>query len=615
MSVHKEVLLKALHAHFGFQHFRPQQEEIVEAALSGEDVLAVLPTGAGKSLCFQLPALISEGLTVVCSPLIALMKDQVDQLRVSGISAAYLNQTVSNEEFRQVMRQIMKGELKLLYAAPERLLMEGFLNFLKSANVTRIVVDEAHCVSDWGHDFRPEFRELRKLRAIIPTASWLAVTATATKQVRDDIVETLQFAKHKVVVASFNRKNLFYSVKTKSKPKQQILEFLNGRKGSSGIIYCSSRDSCEELANFLKQSGYSALPYHAGLESSTRSSAQEKFQNDEVDIICATIAFGMGINKPSVRFVVHYDLPKSIEGYYQETGRAGRDGEPSDCLLLFGLGDSHKVRFFIDQIFDDDHRKVAEKHLREVLNFGQSKRCRRQSLLAYFGEAFEGNCGLCDNCVEPKELIDGTTEAQKFLSAVLRTQKTFAKGFGLHHIVNILLGSKAEAINKWRHDQLPTFGQGIGVSKDRWLEIGRDLLEAGFIVQDRSTYATLNISEKGLLALRNREAVFISKPRKITVSGSKSKSGPTVTKTESSDSSEAASQELFEKLRALRRELAKERNVPAFVILGDAALKDMAHKRPQTSEELLNVFGIGESKQRQFGDSFLRVIQNYVGGV
>ena len=602
MKLASTDLKKALHTYFGFNEFRPHQEDIITAALSGKDVLAVLPTGAGKSLCFQLPALLTDGVTVVCSPLIALMKDQVDQLKVAGITAAYLNQTVEAEDARKVMRQLIKGEIKMLYAAPERLVLEGFLEFLQKVKIARIVVDEAHCVSEWGHDFRPEFRSLKKLRDIAPSAPWLAVTATATRPVQDDIVNTLGFSEHQVVVASFNRHNLFYSVKNKNKPRDQLLEFLSRHKKESGIIYCGTRDSAEELAGFVNGSGFSALPYHAGLDNSKRSKAQEKFINDEVDIICATVAFGMGINKPSVRFVVHFDLPRSIEGYYQETGRAGRDGEAAECLLLYGFGDLHKVRYFIDQTIDENQKKIAESQLRDVLSFAQSKQCRRRPLLAYFGEHVDQDCNCCDNCLSPSEQVEQTVEAQKFLSCVLRAQKTFEKGFGLQHIVNVLLGSQAEAVMRWKHQELPTWGCGKGIARERWLEIGRELIDAGYVEQERSTYMTLKISQKGLIALKNKSDIFLSKPKEVVTLSSKPQSEAAI---------EPESLELFEKLRKVRRELAQERNVPAFVILSDAALKDMASKKPKTAEQLLNVYGIGEVKQRQFGEAFLGAVREH----
>lgn len=592
-------LLHALHSYFGFSSFRPHQEEIIRAALTGRDVLAVLPTGAGKSLCFQLPAVLDEGLTLVCSPLIALMKDQVDQLQVAGVSAAFLNQTVSSEEFRSMMSRIRRGELKLLYAAPERLLMDSFASLMSETKISRIVVDEAHCVSEWGHDFRPEFRALGRIREWAPKAPWLAVTATATEQVRADIVETLGLQKHQTVVASFNRANLTYKVAHRHKAKDQLLEFLETRRGLSGIVYCTTRDSCETLANFLNSHKYSALPYHAGLEVNARSRSQERFLNDEIDIVCATIAFGMGINKPTVRFVVHYDLPRSVAGYYQETGRAGRDGETADCLLLFGVGDIHKVRYFIDQYSDLEQRNVAESHLRDVLNFAQSRRCRRKILLNYFGEEAEEYCGGCDNCLSPVEEIDSTVEAQKFLSCVLRAQKTFEKGFGLQHIVNILLGSKAQAIVRWHHDELSTYGQGKDSSRERWLEVGRELIDRGMVQQDQSAYATLTISEKGLQTLKDRVPIFLAKPRQQAVSKVKSKT---------SDENDPQAQHIFDQLRRVRKKLADERGVPAFVILSDASLKDMVKKRPRSAEEMLDVFGIGEVKQRSFGKVFLEAL-------
>ena len=443
-------LLHTLNATFGFDGFRPLQREIIEATLAGRDVFALLPTGGGKSLCFQLPALVRPGLTVVVSPLIALMKDQVDQMQAAGVAATYLNSTLDAAAARSRLAGLHRGEWRLLYVAPERLMLDEWQENLKAWNVSAIVIDEAHCVSEWGHDFRPEYRQISRLRDWLPGVPMMALTATATERVRTDITTHLRLSDPAIFVASFNRPNLGYRVVPKDQPAKQVLEFVRRHPGESGIVYCASRAAAERVAESLAGHGLPARPYHAGLDAETRTRNQELFLRDEVQIICATIAFGMGINKPNVRWVVHHDLPKNIEGYYQETGRAGRDGLPADCLLLFSAGDAAKQTHFIDQMSDDQEQQVARAQLRRMMHYAEGTGCRHAELLAYFGENFPApNCGGCDNCLEPRETYDGTVVAQKFLSCVYRIRQSGGFGVGLNHVVAVLTGATNERIQRW----------------------------------------------------------------------------------------------------------------------------------------------------------------------
>jgi ATP-dependent DNA helicase RecQ len=453
------TLPQLLKSTFGYSTFRPLQREIIEANLVGEDVFALLPTGGGKSLCFQLPALARPGLTVVVSPLIALMKDQVDALQASGVAATFLNSTLGAEEARARLRGLHRGEYKLLYVAPERLMLEGWVENLKAWNVTAIAIDEAHCVSEWGHDFRPEYRQLAKLRTTLPDVPMMALTATATGRVREDIITHLKLRDPQTFVASFNRPNLTYRVVPKDEPAKQIIDFVRKREHESGIIYCASRATAERVADSLAGRGFLARPYHAGLAAEERARNQEMFLRDDTRIICATIAFGMGINKPNVRWVIHHDLPKNIEGYYQETGRAGRDGLPGDCLLLFSAGDIAKQTHFLDEITGEQERAIARTQLRQIVHYAESAGCRRVELLQYFGETFPlDNCGACDNCSEPRESFDGTIVAQKFLSCVYRIQQNSRFGTGMNHVIEVLTGAKTEKITRWGHDRLTTYG-------------------------------------------------------------------------------------------------------------------------------------------------------------
>ncbi|TVR56156.1 MAG: RecQ family ATP-dependent DNA helicase, partial [Puniceicoccaceae bacterium] len=462
-------LLQALRRTFGFDGFRPLQLEIMREVLAGRDAFALLPTGGGKSLCYQLPALLRDGLTLVVSPLIALMKDQVDALQAAGVAATFLNSTLGEKEARKRLAGLHRGEYRLLYAAPERLLLENWADNLGKWDIRLIAIDEAHCISEWGHDFRPEYRRLSRLRRLLPEAPVLALTATATERVRADIIGGLRLRDARFFVASFNRPNLTYRVVPKDRPLEQVVAFLRKRSRESGIIYFASRRAAESCAERLSTRGFAAAPYHAGLTPKVREQNQERFLRDEIRIICATIAFGMGVNKPNVRFVIHYDLPKNIEGYYQETGRAGRDGLPSECLLLFSPADAVKQRQFIEEISSAREQEVARAQLRQMIAYAESGECRRTSLLAYFGELREEpRCDACDNCLEPRDTYDGTIETLKFLSCVYRVGQSRVARTGLNHIVDILLGSQAEKIRSWGHDALSTHGIGADLPRGHW---------------------------------------------------------------------------------------------------------------------------------------------------
>jgi len=591
------------------------QEEIIGDALLGRDVFALLPTGGGKSLCYQLPALIREGLTVVVSPLIALMKDQVDALTANGIAATFLNSTLGEKERRERLRGLHQGEYRLLYVAPERLMVGNLLANLQQWSVGLIAIDEAHCISEWGHDFRPEYRQLAKVRDVLPDTPVMALTATATARVREDIVKQLHLRNPVEYVASFNRPNLTYRVSPKRGAYEQIIEFVGKRSRESGIIYCQSRKGAESLAADLATAGFAARPYHAGLTDRERTANQEAFLRDDAKIICATIAFGMGINKPNVRYVIHYDLPKNIEGYYQETGRAGRDGLPSDCLLLFTPGDIRKYLHFIDEITDERERRHAKQQLNEMVHYAECPGCRRVELLAYFGEKYpETNCGACDNCASPRETYDGTVLAQKLLSSVIRARNASrdrTATFGLQHHIDVLLGQQTERIERWRHDQLSTFGIGTDVTRHEWSAIGRELLRLGLLEVGTGEFQTIDVTDAGLAALRNREMITLTRT-----------DAPTTTRTRRKKTARASTEaatvpagdELFEKLRALRRQLAVERNVPPYIIFSDTALREMAAQRPTTEESFLEISGVGEKKLADFGGVFLAAIRDHISG-
>lgn len=582
---------------FGYDEFRPLQEEIINSVLQKKDTLVIMPTGGGKSLCYQLPALMFEGLTVVVSPLISLMKDQVAQLQQLGVPAVFLNSSLAPDEYQRNLDRVRKGEAKLLYVAPETLLKIKTLAFLSALKIDCLTIDEAHCISEWGHDFRPEYRQLVECRARFPQAVCIALTATATQRVREDIAANLKFGAAQQFVASFNRENLFLRIARKADPVNQTLEFLQQHPNQSGIIYCFSRKQVDELAAMLQQLGYAARPYHAGLPDEERTKNQEAFLRDDAQIVVATIAFGMGINKSNVRFVIHYDLPKNLESYYQEIGRAGRDGLRANCLLLFGYGDVTKIRFFIDQKTGTE-RQVANHHLSVLLGYAESQFCRRMPLLAYFGEIFtQTPCGMCDNCLAgQKEQSDLTIPAQKFLSCVART----GERFGANHIIDVLRGSQSEKVLKNGHANLSTYGIGKELSKAQWLHLSRQFLQNGLLVQDLE-YGSLKLTPKAQEVLRGKEKFF------GTVQEEAAELAETAEQTEILEHDS----ELFELLRKLRKELADAQNVPPYVVFADKALTEMATYFPQSRTSFGRIYGVGEAKLEKYGTDFLQAISRY----
>jgi ATP-dependent DNA helicase RecQ len=606
------ALLPLLKQSFGFDSFRPLQEEIIRDALAGRDVFALLPTGGGKSLCFQLPALARDGLTVVVSPLISLMKDQVDALQASGIAATFLNSTLSASEAAQRTQGLRNGEYKLLYVAPERLMLSGFLSNLKAWEVNQIAIDEAHCISEWGHDFRPEYRQLAQLRDLFPETPVMALTATATTRVRSDILKQLRLRQANCYVASFNRPNLTYRVLPKNSSYKQVLKFVSARPDDSGIVYCQSRNSTENVAARLQADGIKAEPYHAGLDAKTRSRNQELFLRDEVRVICATIAFGMGINKPNVRFVVHYDLPKNVEGFYQETGRAGRDGLPSECLLLFSAGDAVKYSRFIDEISNENERKIARQQLQQMVELAESAECRRTALLRYFGENFsEANCRACDNCLTPRETYDGTVEAQKFLSCVYRLREKSGIDFGVNQVAEVLTGAQSEKVLKWDHHLVSTYGVGKEHARGEWILIGRELVRLGYVRQLPEKFNVLQVTDEGRRVLKERESIVLAKP--ITPPKVEKLAGEK--KYRSRDQGVGGiicDEKLFDRLRTLRKKIADERSLPAYIIFSDVSLRQMARYYPTTDAEFARINGVGERKLADFGKVFMDSIEGYL---
>ncbi|MBN1313713.1 MAG: DNA helicase RecQ [Anaerolineae bacterium] len=582
---------------FGYDAFLPFQHEVIENVLDRRDTLAVMPTGGGKSLCYQIPALLFEGLTVVISPLISLMKDQVEQLRAVGVPALFLNSSLQPEEYQTNMERVRSGVIKLLYVAPETLLTPRLFSLLTDMQVDCLTIDEAHCISEWGHDFRPEYRQLVDVRRRFPDAVCLALTATATMRVRSDIKASLGFSQSNEFVASFDRPNLYIEVVPKDNPAIQTARFLERFKDQSGIIYCFSRKQVDDLADFLTRRGYLVRPYHAGLADDERRRNQEAFIRDDVQIIVATIAFGMGINKPDVRFVLHHDLPKSIESYYQEIGRAGRDGLPAHCLLLYSYNDVAKLRYFINRK-DGTERQVAVQHLDAIVRYAEDEvSCRRKPLLEYFGEAYTAqSCDNCDNCTgQAAEQIDITIPAQKFLSCVKRT----GERFGAVHVTRVLLGSKDKRILQAGHDRLSTYGIGRELTRKQWAHLSRQMVQMGYLNQD-GEYKTLSLTRKAYDALKNR----------LPIMGHLQEAEERASK-KAREVASAYDQALFTLLRAKRKELADEAGVPPYVIFPDRALMEMAAYYPQSDARFLDISGVGQVKANQYGETFMAIIRDY----
>ncbi len=616
-------LRQALKRHFGFDEFRPGQEAVVRDALAGRDLLAIMPTGGGKSLCFQLPALLRSGVMIVISPLIALMQDQVRLLADNGIAATFLNSSLDARTAAERSAAVLRGEIKLLYLAPERLMTADYLDsflprLIAARGISAFTVDEAHCVSEWGHDFRPDYRQLGQLRARFPGIPVLAFTATATGRVRDDIAAQLRLNQPARHVASFNRPNLFYSVKPKgSHSYAELLRQARGAAGvgrEAGIVYCLSRKRVDELAARLADDGVRALPYHAGLDAETRRANQEAFIRDDAQVIVATIAFGMGINKPDVRWVVHFELPKTMEGYYQEAGRAGRDGEPAHCTLYFGTGDIRTAEFLISQKIDpnngeplEQEQRIARQQLRKVLDYAESSECRRAIQLGYFGEQFSGNCGACDNCKNPKPVEDWTLEAQQFLSCVARLAQR-GQRFGSAYVIDILRGAANQKLIDRGHQQLSVYGIGKVRAQDEWRVLARALLHQGVVEESGDSYPVLRLNQASRALLKSERRFTLAVPPRrdagLRQRGSKS-AQPIIAATPV----EAA---LFERLRELRKRLADEQKLPPYVVFADTALRAMAAQQPVTLSGFAGIPGVGGHKLERYGAAFVQLIREFL---
>jgi len=609
---------KLLKQYFGYDDFRPLQEEIVNHVVAGNDCFVLMPTGGGKSLCYQLPALKLHGLTLVISPLIALMKDQVDTLRTCGINAEFINSSLTPKQIDEICGQINDNQVKILYVAPERFALESFQVFLKTLPIGLIAVDEAHCISEWGHDFRPDYRHLSRLKEIFPAVPLIALTATATEKVREDIVNQLQLRQARVFVSSFNRENLHVRVIEKKLAFPKLVNILQKYRNEPVIIYCFSRKDTETIARDLRAHKFKARAYHAGLNARERSAAQDLFIKDEINIIVATIAFGMGIDKPDVRLVVHYTYPKTLEGYYQEIGRAGRDGLVSECVLFYTYADTRKHEFFIDQMKDDQARERCREKLREVMTYAELKCCRKKYLLRYFGEELKtDNCGSCDICLaklqnnESTEVMTGavagtetsfdpTVTAKKILSAVVRLENRFGK----QHVVDVLLGKQLKKIRQYRHDRLSVHGIIVDIEEDKLGELVDWLIISGHLQKSEGMYPVLSITKKGVVFLMGNNPLELQKselPQK-----------PATTIEKITEKSEFGfNQELFEKLRGLRKELADREGLPPFVIFGNSTLQEMSHYFPANEHDLLRINGVGATKLKRYGKKFLKIINDF----
>jgi len=593
-----EKILKEV---FGYKSFRFVQKTAIKNILKKKDTFIIMPTGGGKSLCYQIPALIFEGLTVVISPLISLMKDQIEQLNQNGIPAISLNSSLTAQDYKKNIEAIINNKVKLLYLAPETLMIQRTIDILKSIKISCFTVDEAHCISEWGHDFRPEYRQIKIVRELFPDIVLIALTATATERVREDIRNILNIEKNSEFISSFDRKNLFLKITEKFNPREQLLKFVSKfGKTESGIIYCFSRKQVDSVTNFLNKHGYTAKPYHAGLDKETRRINQERFIRDKVQIIVATIAFGMGINKSNIRFVVHHDLPKNIESYYQEIGRAGRDGLRADCLLLYGFGDTKKIEYFISEKTGNE-KIIALQHLKELVDFAESPVCRRKILMNYFGEEYPNeNCGLCDNCVEDKEnLTDMTELAKKLLQTILQTGNMF----GIIHLIDVLRGSQSQKIKKFRHDGLSVYGEGVELSKKQWISISKQMIKKGVIYKDPE-YGSLKITQLGRDIIYEGESFLGIFPKELK----KEKKRKVSAIFELSEKEE----ELFELLKKKRKEIADELSIPPYIVFSDKSLISIVNIKPRNNNEFLGVNGVGTHKMEKYGKFFTDIVNTFL---
>jgi ATP-dependent DNA helicase RecQ len=584
---------------FGFENYRPLQKNIIESAINKKNNFVLMPTGSGKSLCFQLPALVMSGVTIVVSPLISLMEDQVNALQANGIDAHFYNSSLQEVEAKRTLAKLHNNELKLLYIAPESLLRESFIDRLKNIDLAMFAIDEAHCVSQWGPDFRPEYLKLAILRDLFPAIPMMALTATADKQTRDDIRHVLRLTKAEFHLSSFDRPNISYTVMAKSQPKIQLKEFLAKHKDEAGIIYCMTRKRVDEITEYVRSLGCLVAAYHAGLPILTRKAAQDNFQKDNINIVVATVAFGMGIDKPNVRFVIHFDLPKNIEGFYQETGRAGRDGLPSDALLLYGLGDIVVVKGIIERNNSDTQRRIELHKLNAMTNFCEAQTCRRQVLLHYFDEEAQGGCNNCDVCLNPPETFDATVDCQKALSCVYRLEQRF----GVSYVVDVLRGANLQRIQQFGHDKLSVFGIGGHYKKEEWHSILRQLIHYGYLLQDIANYSVLKLTSKSRSLLRGEDTLMLAKPKVKPVKATKQKKSSVVNLNHDP--------ELFQVLRKLRKQIADESAVPPFIVFSDASLVEMAADMPQDSKAFLAINGVGAQKLERYGKQFIEAIKHY----
>ncbi|OPY14558.1 MAG: ATP-dependent DNA helicase RecQ [Syntrophus sp. PtaB.Bin001] len=596
--------LESLKKIFGYDAFRLHQQEIVEGLIRGEDAFVLMPTGGGKSLCYQIPALHRPGVGIVVSPLISLMKDQVDALQDYGVKAAFYNSSLSGREAKKVLAMLHGRELDLLYIAPERLMSREFLERLADIPIALFAIDEAHCISQWGHDFRPEYRQLGRLRGVFPGIPIIALTATAEAHTRRDILERLGLQQAKSYISGFDRPNIRYTVLEKRKPFAQLTTFLQPRYKSAGIVYCLSRHRVEKVAGQLCEAGFQAAPYHAGLSAGARKKVQEDFLRDNIRIIVATVAFGMGIDKSNIRYVVHYDIPKNIESYYQETGRAGRDGLAAEALLLFGYGDIAVARGLIENTNNPERKRIELHKLNAMVGYAEALSCRRRILLGYFGESLSEDCSNCDICLHPPRMVDVTEDARKALSCVYRV----GQRFGMGHVIDVLRGSQKERVLELRHDQLSTYGIGRDKSQEYWGGLLHHLVHNGYLAQDMGNYSVLKLTDSARPLLRGEQTLSMAEPRVKTDTES-SRTGR-----KSGDGDIAYHATLFENLRALRKKLADRAGVPPYIIFSDTSLAEMAAFRPTDPEAFGQVHGVGARKLERYGTAFLEEIRRFVEG-